>query len=69
MGQGVTDEGASVACGIWGGRNVGIYSSNWLPRPNTFTLIYQPYLPTDFLVADLILNGNDWNVFMLRQYF
>ena len=51
------------------GRSVGIYNSNWLPCPITFGLISQPILPNDFVVADLILDGNCWNIPMLRQHF
>lgn len=48
------------------GRSVGIYNSNWLPRPITFS---QPTLPNDSIVVDLILDGNCWNIPMLRQLF
>ncbi len=55
----------SVGCG----KSIGIYSSNWVPRPSTFRPVLPPTLPTDSLVADLILKGNSWNVPMLRHCF
>lgn len=50
-------------------RIVGIYTSNWLPRPITFRPISAPTLPTDSVVADSILDGNCWSIPMLRQQF
>lgn len=54
---------------VGSGRIVRLYSSNWLPRPSTFRPVSPPTLPTDSLVADLIIDGNCWNVPMLRQQF
>lgn len=40
-----------------------------MPHLSTFRPVSPPTLPTDFLVTDLILEGNSWNVPMLQHHF
>ncbi|KAH9688162.1 reverse transcriptase domain-containing protein [Citrus sinensis] len=54
---------------IGNGKKIAILSDNWLPRPETFRLIFPPLLPVSSVVADLIKANNQWDEIKLRQHF
>ncbi|KAH9723191.1 reverse transcriptase domain-containing protein [Citrus sinensis] len=54
---------------IGNGKKVAIFSDNWLPRPETFRLIFPPSLHVSSVVADLIKADNQWDEIKLRQHF
>ncbi|KAH9751062.1 putative reverse transcriptase/RNA-dependent DNA polymerase [Citrus sinensis] len=54
---------------VGSGQHIRIYGDNWVPMPLLFRPISPKNLGNEARVADLIENGNSWNMTLLRKYF
>lgn len=54
---------------VGSGQHIRIYGDNWVPMPLLFRPISPKILGNEARVADLIENGNSWNMTLLRKYF